>query len=141
LRNRLRDLRQKRSNHQNQNSKRPKVTPKQRAAILGKTGNRCHICGGQIAPNAYWEADHVFPAAAGGDGQIANFLPAHGLCNSAKLDHHAEELQWIVRIGVWAKKQMEEKTDIGNEMLKLFWTYQQSRVNRQKPNQTIPNAN
>ena len=64
LKNRLSDLRRKRRDTDNRDSKRQQLTRVQRAEILAKTGSRCHICGGRIAPNSYWEADHVFPAAA-----------------------------------------------------------------------------
>ena len=105
-----------------------------RDAILEKTGQRCHICGGSIDIDSYWEADHVFPAKGGGPSDIGNYLPAHGLCNSAKWDQSGEELQWVLKIGVWAKHEMEGKSKLGHEMLSDFWASQRRRVNRQKAN-------
>lgn|GEM_PF-671534 len=103
-----------------------------RRAILEKTAGRCHICGGVIASGSYWEADHVFPSSGGGPSDIGNYLPAHGLCNGAKWDQSGEELQWVLKIGVWAKKQMESDSELGSTMLRRFWMQEQNRVKRQK---------
>lgn len=136
LMNRLRQLRKERYEQDRLNPTGQRAKPGQRAAILNKTRSRCHICGGAIQPGSYWEADHVFPAAAGGDGQIDNFLAAHGLCNTAKWDHRGEEFQWILKIGVWAKRQMESNTDPGPTILKLFGEHERNRAKRQKANRT-----
>ena len=103
-----------------------------RSAVLQKTAGRCHICGGVIDPGSYWEADHVFPASGGGASEIGNYLPAHGLCNTAKWDQSGEELQWVLKIGVWAKKQMEDGSELGSSMLEGFWNHERKRVERQK---------
>jgi hypothetical protein len=34
------------------------LTRAERGEVLGKTGGRCHICGGAISTND-WQADHV----------------------------------------------------------------------------------
>jgi 5-methylcytosine-specific restriction endonuclease McrA len=77
-----------------------------RNAIWEKTQGRCHICGDEIARDSYWEADHVFPLSSGGPSDSANYLPAHGLCNTVKWDRSGEDLQWILKVGVWARRQM-----------------------------------
>jgi 5-methylcytosine-specific restriction endonuclease McrA len=112
---------------------RPKLD---REAILEKTARRCHICGGNIEKDSYWEADHVFPASGGGTSDIGNYLPAHGLCNTAKWDQSSEELQWVLKIGVWAKKQMESNDKFGRDMLQGFWNHEQERLKRQKANRS-----
>lgn len=132
LANRFRQLRKDRYEQNRLNSRQRRARSGDRSVILNKTGSRCHICGGEITRGSSWEADHVFPAAAGGASEIGNFLAAHGLCNTAKWDHHGEEFQWILKIGVWAKRQMEGKADPGPKMLQLFWKHEQSRVKRQK---------
>lgn len=134
LPNRFRQLRKERDQR---NAKQPLQARQHRAkldrsAILEKTAGRCHICGGHIAPGSYWEADHVFPSSGGGPSDIGNYLSAHGLCNTAKWDQSGEELQWVLKIGVWAKKQMEDDAGLGHQMLKAFWEHEQKRVMRQK---------
>jgi hypothetical protein len=134
LADRFRELRQGRA----QRKSKQRLEPKQpraklsRNAILEKTAGRCHICGGNIDVRSYWEADHVFPSSGGGPSNIGNYLPAHGLCNTAKWDRSGEELQWVLKVGVWAKKQMEGNSELGGMMLGLFWSQEQKRVKRQK---------
>jgi hypothetical protein len=132
LANRLRQLRKERHDQDRLTRMRSRARAEQRPEILNKTGSRCHICGGEIPTDSYWEADHVYPEAAGGDSKTDNFLAAHGLCNTAKWDHRGEEFQWVLKIGVWAKKQMEGRTVLGQQMLQLFWEREQQRVKRQK---------
>jgi len=136
LASKFRELRKERE----QQHTKQRLEPKQprgkvdRSAIFTKTAGRCHICGGDIDSGSYWEADHVFPSSGGGPSDIDNYLPAHGLCNTAKWDQSGEELQWVLKIGVWAKKQMEGNSELGSRMLNLFWTREKQRVSRQKAN-------
>jgi hypothetical protein len=130
LANRLRQTRKAKYPQDRLTRMRSRAKTKQRPEILKKTASRCHICGGGIPTGSYWEADHVYPAAAGGDDKTDNFLAAHGLCT--KSDHQGEEFQWVLKIGVWAKKQMEGRTVLGPEMLKLFYGNEKQRVKRQK---------
>lgn len=136
LADKFRELRNERDRRNTKRRLEPKPPHAQfdRAAIFAKTAGRCHICGGDIDPNpnSYWEVDHVFPVSGGGANDIGNYLPAHGLCNTAKLDQSGEELQWVLKIGVWAKKQMEDNSELGSTMLVRFWKHEHARVRRQK---------
>ena len=53
---------------------------------------------------------------------MENFLPACAACNSYRWDYSPEELQWILIIGVWARKQMEEQGEFGTEMSERFFS-------------------
>ncbi len=106
----------------------------ERAAILAKTGGRCHICGGLIAEDSDWEADHILRRCVGGDNQSDNYLPAHGLCNTYRWDHLPEEVQWVLKIGVWARKRMEGNSDMGRKMLHLFFQNEKRRERRRRGN-------
>ena len=130
----LRQLRKDRNQSAERMEARRPLAKLGREAILEKTGWRSHICGGNIEKGSYWEADHVFPSKGGGPSNISNYLPAHGLCNAAKWDQSGEELQWVLKIGVWAKHEMEGKSPKGKEKLKRFWKSQFQRVSRQKAN-------
>ena len=134
---RFRRLRRQRNQTSEQRGARRRIAKLGRDAILQKTGGRCHICGGNIAKDSYWEADHVFPAKRGGRSDIDNYLPTHGQCNSAKWDQSVEELQWVLKIGVWAKHEMEGKGKLGRLMLGDFWASERRRVNRQKANRLL----
>lgn len=97
------------------------LTATQRDYLLEKTDSRCHLCGGKITGNKF-VADHVLSHKAGGKHELANYLPAHRLCNGKRWFYSPEEFQWILTIGVWARKQMEDqKKPISKDMLRAFW--------------------
>lgn len=118
--------------HKAGTARRNALSPDQRASILRKTGGRCHICGGVLDPDLYWEADHVLRHFAGGGDDLDNFLAAHGLCNTCRWHHSPEEMQWILKIGVWARRQMEGSSPLGQQMLTLFYEKERNRERRKK---------
>lgn len=107
------------------------LTSDQRSEVLTKTDARCHLCGGEITENKF-AADHVLSHAAGGEHKLENYLPAHGLCNGARWFYSPEEFQWILRMGVWARKQMEDQTPIGIEMGRVFVAHQKATRERRR---------
>ncbi len=48
-------------------------------------------------------------------------MAACGICNNYRWDYAPEEFQWILIIGVWARKQMEEQTSFGIELADRFF--------------------
>lgn len=136
----LQKLRLQRNETQKQAQKVPRraLPAKERMAILSKTGGRCHICGGDIDPNSYWEADHVLRHAVGGENKSDNYLAAHGLCNTYRWDHLPDEMQWLLKIGVWARMQMEKKSEFGRKMTKLFFENELRRERRKKSSKPVP---
>src|SRR5665648_513807 len=105
--------------------KRPKrlprasLTPKQREAVLQKTNGHCHICGGSVEGEK-WQADHVLAHAIGGSHSIANYLAAHSVCNSYRRSFSDAEFQWVIKLGVWLRMQIEKKSSIGLEAGQKF---------------------
>lgn len=115
-------------------ARRLSLTAAQRSAVLRKTARRCHLCGGEIGGKRF-AADHVLAHAAGGAHSLDNYLPAHGLCNGCRWFYSAEEFQWILRMGIWARKHMEEQTAIGMKMLPIFLKHEKSVRKRRKSQQ------
>jgi hypothetical protein len=107
------------------------LTAGERSEVLGKTAGRCHLCGGEIAEQRF-AADHVLAHAAGGAHSLDNYLPAHGLCNGCRWFYSAEEFQWILRMGIWARKHIEDQTPIGMKMLPIFLHHEESVRERGK---------
>lgn len=134
---RLRQLQKQGSDQTGSGRTRLRINAQQRHKILQETANRCHICGGAITDTDYFEVDHVYPAAAGGSNKTDNLLPAHGLCNTVKSNRQGEEFQWVLKIGVWAKKHMQGESQLGEQMLKLFYEQELKRVKRQKPAERV----
>lgn len=107
---------------------RRQLTAADRKKILGATGGRCHVCGGAITGS--WQADHVLAHSGGGKHSADNYLPAHALCNNYRWDYLPEEFQWILKIGVWARLQMEHGTEFGRELAERFIKYEKRREGR-----------
>jgi 5-methylcytosine-specific restriction endonuclease McrA len=132
LRERLKNIRearrQRQANQRTSPTRRKLLTALERAAVLEKTGRRCHICGGEVSTQ--WQADHVLARSSGGLHSAENYLPAHTLCNNYRWDYDAEEFQWVLKIGVWARKQMEDSSRLGSDMLKAFYKYEVQRHRR-----------
>ena len=125
----LRDARRQRQADQRINPvPRKLLTAAERASVLKKTDRRCHICGGEVASR--WEADHVLAHSSGGLDSAENYLPAHTLCNNYKWDYDPEEFQWVLKIGVWARRQMLGGTFLGTDMLDPFYKYEIQRHKR-----------
>jgi 5-methylcytosine-specific restriction endonuclease McrA len=130
-----------------QERRRP-LSDDERAKVLDKTGGHCHLCGGDITQSSGGElteerelvpdfvVDHIVPFASGGIDSIDNFLAAHGLCNGCRWFYSPEEFQWILRMGIWARKQMEDvKTEIGRKMREPFLANEEAVRKRRKPRQ------
>ncbi len=100
-----------------------------RAQILAKTAGRCHICGGLIS-DAAWHADHVLAHSTGGEHLADNYLPSHGLSNNYRWDYTSEEFQHILKLGVWLRTQIENRTVIGRAAGVAFLTYERIRQSR-----------
>lgn len=99
-----------------------------REEILYKTGGMCHICGGKI--KGVWHADHVFSHSRGGKPELANYLPAHPTCNSYRKAFDPEEMQWILKLGVWLKTQIEKETELGRDSAEAFCKNDRKRADR-----------
>jgi 5-methylcytosine-specific restriction endonuclease McrA len=114
LANKLRYLKKQRDVIKEDNKKvfieRQILTNEEREKILKKTDGRCHICGGLI--DGKWDADHVMAYSGGGTHKVDNYLPAHSLCNNYRWDYLEEEFQLIMKIGIWGKKQIQDKQSL-----------------------------
>ena len=109
---------------------RQSLKPSERQAIMKKTGGRCHICGGQI--EADWTADHVFAHAQGGLHSADNYLPAHPICNHYRWFFEPEEFQWILKLGVWFRTQIQRKKSNALRLVERSLLYEAHRERRHK---------
>jgi 5-methylcytosine-specific restriction endonuclease McrA len=102
-----------------------------RRKVLEETGGRCHICGGSLDGDK-WHADHVLAYASGGVHSLDNYLPTHSICNSYRRSFSAEEFQWVLKLGVWLRSQIEQETRLGIEACEKFCQHQQRVAGRRK---------
>ena len=140
---RLRSLRQLRRDHKlellNQVFNRQSLSGREREDILAKTDSRCHICGGPIEDNT-WEADHVVSHPPGGQQSIDDYLPAHSICSGYRRLYEPEEFQWILKLGVWLRTQIEIEAELGQRAARAFCKYDCVRAFRCKRHTAKPKA-
>jgi 5-methylcytosine-specific restriction endonuclease McrA len=112
------------------------LTNRHRRAILEKTSSRCHICGG-IITDRDWQADHVLAHGTGGEHSLDNYLAAHSTCNNYRWHYTAEEFQWILKLGVWARTEIERQTRIGRHIGEKFCEKEVRRAQRRMPKKLV----
>lgn len=99
-----------------------RLTKNQRLQILEKTGFKCHVCGEKIVDGKF-QADHVESHARGGLGVVDNFLPSCSTCNNFRWHYLPEEIHWVLKLGVYAKTQIEKKSALGINFADSFLKY------------------
>jgi len=107
------------------------LSPADRCAVLAKTSSRCHICGGEIE-GTRWHADHVKAHITGAEHEVANYLPVHAICNNYRWDYSSDEFQWILKLGVWLRSEVERETRIGRAAGEKFTGYDAGRAARRE---------
>lgn len=104
------------------------LTGAERKQILAKTDGRCHICGGDIIDQ--WHADHVRSHSSGGEHSVENYLASHASCNNYRWDYLPEEFEIILKLGVLARTQIENETELGQTLAKSFQAKERQRIKR-----------
>jgi hypothetical protein len=79
-----------------------------------------------------WQADHVLADSTGGRHSADNYLPAHSLCNNYRWHYDAEEFQWILKLGVWLRTQIERGTKVGRDAAEGFCGHDGHRATRRR---------
>ena len=113
-----------------------RLTKTDKAEILSKTNGRCHLCGRQLSVDNF-ECDHVEKHTVGGSSDPTNFLAACRTCNNYRWHYLPEEYQWIIKIGVWARTQIERDTPIGHKIADSFVKRDSKRETRRKTPRTL----
>ena len=61
-----------------------------------------------------------------------NYLAAHRTCNNYRWDYLPEEFEVILKLGVWARTQIEKGTGLGQELGSKFEKHEARREARRK---------
>ena len=117
----------KRKNGKVPSPRNARLSKNERLLILAKTDHKCHICGKEISLKEF-QADHVVAHVSGGFHKIDNYLPSCFICNNYRWHYLPEELQLILKIGVWAKTEIEKNTTVGNLVASKFVLKESRRV-------------
>jgi hypothetical protein len=111
--------------------KRSSLNKKQRELVLAKTDSHCHICGIELTLNGF-QADHVKSHCMGGEHVESNYLPSCNTCNNYRWHYSSEEIQIILRLGVWAKTKIMDDPVLGLAMANEFMKYEMGVRRRRK---------
>lgn len=113
------ELKRKRKDAKIIKRKRNRLTKQERHHILSKTDSRCHICGIKLNINKF-QADHISAHCTGGEHGLNNFLPACSVCNNYRWHYSSEEIQLILKLGVWARTKIVTDKIFGREIAVRF---------------------
>jgi hypothetical protein len=72
----------------------------------------------------------VLAFSHGGTHHVDNYLPAHGLCNNYRWHYEPEEFQWIMKLGVWFRSQIEKGDAEALNLAERFVHYEAGRQSR-----------
>lgn len=107
-----------------------RVTAAQREEVRQKTGGLCHVCAGPLGDD--WQVDHLLACSTGGLHSRENYLPACRICNKYRWDYLPEEIHYVLRLGVWAKTQIETQATMGKLIAPSFLAKEQTRIRRRR---------
>lgn len=119
------NLARQRKTQKQSGRKRSRLSKRDREEILGKTDGRCHICGCDLTLSTF-QADHVKSHSAGGEHKIDNYLPSCFTCNNYRWHYSSEEIQLILKLGVWLKGRINRGNSDDLELANLFMKHQLS---------------
>jgi 5-methylcytosine-specific restriction endonuclease McrA len=105
-------------------------TKRQRKEIIAKTGGKCHVCGGSAGK--HWQADHLVPHRMGGMGAADNYLPICRRCNTLRRSYSPTVQQFIMQLGIYARAEIRDKSDLGEDLLRLFLRRHRQNQNRRR---------
>lgn len=108
-----------------------RISKAERVLIHQKTDGRCHVCGIELEVESF-QADHVKSHSKGGSSGVENFLPACRTCNNYRWDYLPQEFQWILKLGVWARTEIEKQTVLGKPMALRFLDLDKKREARRR---------
>jgi hypothetical protein len=138
LSKRLYELHMERKGLKQKISRKPPLKKQERIKVLEKTGFKCHICGGELKADKF-QADHIESHCRGGKSTIDNYLPSCFTCNNYRWHYLPEELHWILKLGVFAKTQIEQKTSQGKNFAVSFIKKEEKRIQNGKKSKPAEN--
>ena len=122
----LRRLKQERVDKKDTKQLAVSISKIEKTDIYNKTNGVCHICGINL-PISNFSITTSY-----NDNLEKNHLPACSTCKKAYDNYSADEIRWALKIGLWAKTQIEFETDLGKEISIQIIEEEKYRENRRK---------
>lgn len=123
----LRRLNNKRSEKKEKNSTSKNIKKSEKELVFKKTNGSCHVCGCKLEQEKF-----SITSSLGKENSIENSLPACQSCKRIFDNYLPSEIKWILKIGLWAKTQIEYETEIGKDIAIEIIEQEKDRENKKK---------
>jgi len=107
--------------------KSPHFKKSEKLKIFNKTNGICHICGCNLNVEKF---SITIPFEK--ESTVENCLPACKDCKRIYENYLPYEIKWMLKIGLWAKTQVEYETDIGKEIATEIVEIEKDRERKKK---------
>jgi len=107
----LRRLNNLRSEIKKRKTKTKNLKKSEKEEVFAKTNGTCHICGCDLEKDKF-----SITSSFGKENSVENSLPACQSCKRIYDNYLPSEIKWILKIGLWAKTQIEYETEIGKNI-------------------------
>lgn len=95
--------------------------------VFNKTNGTCHICGCKLNLDKFSVTNSLKK-----ENSVENCLPACQSCKRIYDNYLPSEIKWALKIGLWAKTQIEYETEIGKEIATEIIEQEKDRENKRK---------
>lgn len=129
LQKEIHKLHVRRKNRKKPSKRNSRLTKDERLTVFNKTNGCCHVCGKKLLLNDF-QTDHVVSHISGGSHDVNNYLPACFICNNYRWHYGPEELQFILKICVWAKSEIVNWTTLGSQIASKYVKKEIRRMSR-----------
>jgi hypothetical protein len=123
----LRRLNELRSEKKNEKKKSKTLKKSEKEEVFKKTKGLCHICGIDLQ-----EEKFSITNSFGKETSFETSLPACQSCKRIYDNYLPSEIKWILKIGLWAKTQIEYETEIGKDIAIEIVEQEKDREKRRK---------
>jgi 5-methylcytosine-specific restriction endonuclease McrA len=102
--------------------------------VYKKTNGICHICGCELDSDKFSVTNSIQD-----ENSLENYLPACQSCKRIFDNYLPSEIKWMLKIGMWAKTQIEYETEIGLDIATEIVEHEKDRENKRKSPRTSLN--
>lgn len=129
----FRRLREVRSEKKKVKAKAKNLKKAEKMEVFEKTNCTCHLCGNKLNGEKF---SISFPFVS--NGLVADSLPACRSCKRLYGNYLPSEIKWIMKLGMWARTQIEYETEIGQDIaIELVETESDRERSRKEPRKPI----
>lgn len=105
----------------------------EKTLIYEKTSGTCHICGCELSDKKFSLTSSIKKEVS-----VENSMPACQSCKRLYDNYMPSEIKWIIKIGMWARTQIEFETEIGQEIaIELIVSEKERELRKKNPREPL----